>query len=165
LGSPNDAELAPSRRSVACRRISNAPRGWLPGPYRGSPGRRPGPGGWFPTRHDPGRSSGLNEKDPPKMGLLNLFSKGARDHLVRLPSGSFTVDATGKIITSTIPQSFPEALLKQLGDTVLNIFRQAQEAQNPLSDLTFQYAALKVTARELRGGAIIFLSPKALAPK
>jgi len=30
------------------------------------------------------------------------------------------------------------------------------------SELIVQYAAFKITAREMRGGAIIFLSPRAL---
>jgi len=30
----------------------------------------------------------------------------------------------------------------------------------PLSELTLQFGSLQITARELRGGAIIFLTPK-----
>jgi hypothetical protein len=99
------------------------------------------------------------------MGFLNMFSKSSGSHLLRLPSGSFTVDASGKIITTTIPHSFPESALKAIGHTVLDLFRGAQKAQTPLTEMIIQYASLKITAREMRGGAIIFLSPKALAPQ
>jgi hypothetical protein len=36
----------------------------------------------------------------------------------------------------------------------------ARKAQMPLAEITFYFAALKILARELRGGAIIFLMPQ-----
>jgi len=44
----------------------------------------------------------------------------------------------------------------------LETFRDAQAAQLPLAELVVNYGSLKLTARELRGGAIVFLSPKSL---
>ena len=78
-----------------------------------------------------------------------------------LPSGTFTVDADGGIIISTVSQSFPQATLEEIGRTVVAIFRDASEARAGFGELVVQYTAFKVTAREMRGGAIIFLSPKA----
>jgi hypothetical protein len=92
------------------------------------------------------------------MGFLNLFSKPPPT-VLRLPSGSFTVDRDGAIIASTLPQWFPEPLTRQIGRTVITVFRSALEAQLPLSELILHFAALKITARELRGGAIVFLRP------
>ncbi len=92
------------------------------------------------------------------MGLLTLFSKPA-PNLLRLPSGSFTVDRDGRVLVGTISSNFPPDLLEQLGRDVLATFREAEAAQLPLSQLILNYASLKVTARELRGGALIFLSP------
>ena len=80
---------------------------------------------------------------------------------MRLPSGSFTLDRDGRIMTSTLPQSFPEAQMHAIGEKVLASFRAAQRAQMPLSEIIIHYASLKVLARELRGGAIIFLMPQA----
>jgi len=40
------------------------------------------------------------------------------------------------------------------------LFRQARKAQLPLAEMTIHFSSLKITARELRGGAIIFLAPK-----
>ncbi len=40
-------------------------------------------------------------------------------------------------------------------------FNEAATAQLPLTELVINYPSLKITARELRGGAIVFLSPKA----
>jgi hypothetical protein len=94
------------------------------------------------------------------MGLLNLFSKAAPT-LLRLPLGSFTVDCEGSVIVGTLPSSFPEELTHEIGTQILAAFRDAAEAQLPLSDLLINYASLKITARALRGGAIIYLSPKA----
>ena len=78
----------------------------------------------------------------------------------RLPSGSFTMDATGQVLSSTLPQTFPPAQVIELGRAVLGAFRNGREAQLPLSELVFHYAALKITAREMRGGAIVFISAK-----
>jgi len=44
---------------------------------------------------------------------------------------------------------------------VVVLFREARDAQMPLAELTLHYASLRITARELRGGAIIFLFPQA----
>lgn len=96
------------------------------------------------------------------MRFLNLFSKPAKSGLVALPAGSFTVDREGRVMTSTLPQSFPPDVLKEISGTVLGSFRAAREAQMPLSELITYYAALKLLARELRGGAIIFIMPQSL---
>jgi hypothetical protein len=98
------------------------------------------------------------------MGLLNLFRKAepATAEMVRLPSGSFTVDAAGKVIVSTLPRVFPEAKVQEISELVLRVFGTARKANVPMSELVLQYSTLRLTARELRGGAIIFLAPRAL---
>jgi hypothetical protein len=94
------------------------------------------------------------------MGLLNFFAKPAPS-LLRLPSGSFTVDADGQVLTGTLPSSFPQDLVQEVAGLVLTAFREALAAQLPLSELTIDYPSLKITARDLRGGALVFLAPKA----
>ena len=96
------------------------------------------------------------------MGLLNLFSKPA-PALLGLPSGSFTLDRNGQVVIGTVPSSFPTALVAEIGRLVLAALRDAQAAQLPLAELVIYYPALKITARELRGGAIVFLAPRTLA--
>ncbi|MEW6302762.1 MAG: hypothetical protein AB1705_04780 [Verrucomicrobiota bacterium] len=97
------------------------------------------------------------------MGLLNLFSKAAPEAKVtQLPSGSFTVDRTGKIVASTLPRTFPEASAKEIGNTVIKVFQSASDAQLTLREVFIHYGGFKITARELRGGAIVFLSPKTM---
>jgi len=93
------------------------------------------------------------------MGMLSLFSKPATSPR-RLPSGTFTVDREGRVVISTLPSSFPGALMRELGRQITITFREAQKAEVPLSELIIHYSSLKVTARELRGGAIVFLSPQ-----
>lgn len=99
------------------------------------------------------------------MGLLNLnlFAKPT-PKLTRLPSGSFTADATGRVLVSTLPHSFPKIQLAEISSVILDIFKEAQEAALPLSELEVRYGGFKITARELRGGAIIFLKPKEIQP-
>lgn len=96
------------------------------------------------------------------MGLLNLFSKRGPS-LLQLPRGSFTVDKEGRVLVSTLPQSFPVEFAEDIAIQVLALFRSAQTASIVLNEIIVRYANLKVTARELRGGAIIFLAPQTLS--
>src|SRR2546422_611513 len=93
------------------------------------------------------------------MGLLTLFAKSAPT-LLRLPAGSFTVDRQGSVLVSTLPSTFPALLVRDIAHQVLAAFREAAHAQLPLAQLIINYPSLKITARELRGGAIVFLSPR-----
>lgn len=92
------------------------------------------------------------------MGLLNLFAK-PRPALQRLPSGSMTVDATGQIIARTVTSTYPEEILVEIADEVLGLFQEARKTNLPLTEFRIHFASLHITAREARGGAIIFLSP------
>lgn len=92
--------------------------------------------------------------------MLKLFASKSNNRLIRLPSGSFTLDPAGNIIASTLPTDFPTARVKELGALVLKCFRGASHAQLPLQEVIICFAALKITARELRGGAIIYLAPQ-----
>jgi hypothetical protein len=94
------------------------------------------------------------------MGILSRFSK-PKPTLLRLPSGSFTVDRAGCVLVGTLPSSFPAGLVGDIARQVLAVFHEAAAAQLPLSELTISYPSLQIAARELRGGAIVFLSPKA----
>ena len=96
------------------------------------------------------------------MGLLSLFARSAPT-LVRLPSGSFTVDREGCVLMGTVPSSFPTSLVKDIARQVLGTFAEAAATQLPLAELVINYPSLKISARELRGGAVIFLAPKAPA--
>ncbi len=93
------------------------------------------------------------------MGLLNLFSK-ASPAVQCLPSGTLTIDRNHQVLASTISSSCPPEIVQEIGMFVLRMFSEARKAQMPLSEVTLQFASLQITARELRGGAIIFLSPK-----
>ena len=97
------------------------------------------------------------------MGILSFLSKSANGHLAPLPSGSFTMDRQGRIMTSTLPQSYPEKSLHEIGTIVLRVFRLAKDANMPMTELLIHFSALKVMARELRGGAMIFLTPQSLS--
>jgi hypothetical protein len=96
------------------------------------------------------------------MGFLSRFAKPAPT-LLRLPSGSFTVDREGSVVAWTLPSSFPSALVSQIAQQVLAVFHDGAAAQLPLSEIIINYPSLKITARKLRGGAIIFLAPPALS--
>jgi len=90
---------------------------------------------------------------------MKLFRKKSRSRLTKLPSGAFTLDRNGRVVVSTLPRSFSETQMRDIGEHVLAFFRGAHSTQMPLQELNIYYANLKVTARDLRGGAIIFLTP------
>lgn len=94
------------------------------------------------------------------MGFLNLFSRPGSTTPVRLPSGSFTIDSTGHILASTLPQQCPLPWTNEIGRQVLATFRAAEAAEVPLQEIVADYTGLKLTARALRGGAIIFIAPQ-----
>lgn len=96
------------------------------------------------------------------MGFLSRIFKAKQAHLVQLPAGSFTVDKAGAVMTSTLPQAFPGDHLRAIGDHVLAAFRGAERAQMPMTEIIIHYSALKILARELRGGAMVFLMPQTL---
>jgi hypothetical protein len=97
------------------------------------------------------------------MGLLDIFSKSSTPaKMQKLPSGSFTMDRSGKVVASTLPQSFGEAHVKEIGQMVLAAFLSAKELNLPLTEIIINYGGLKITAREQRGGAMIFLAPRSL---
>jgi hypothetical protein len=98
------------------------------------------------------------------MGFLKRFFRG-RASVQQLPTGTITVDRNGQIVTSTVSSAYPKKLLCDIGFDVLALFREARDAQMPLAEISLHFGSLHITARELRGGAIIFLFPQtALLP-
>jgi hypothetical protein len=96
------------------------------------------------------------------MGILNWFDKPAPD-VQKLAAGSFTVDRHGNVLTTTVGSAYPQWLLDDTAREVLSLFRGAREAQMPLTGLELHYAGLNITAREMQGGAIIFVAPQKAA--
>jgi hypothetical protein len=95
------------------------------------------------------------------MGLLTLFRRGGKGDLKRLPTGSFTIDSRGRIVSSTLPHSLSAGHVREIGQHILAIFQGSRNAQLPLYELVVNYGVFKITAREMRGGAIVFLAPVA----
>ena len=98
------------------------------------------------------------------MGFLKKFF-GPRAAVQQLPTGTITVDRKGHIVTSTVSSAFPKNLLETIGRDVLELLAEARTAEMPLAEVSLHFGSLRLTARELRGGAIIFLFPQtALLP-
>jgi hypothetical protein len=93
------------------------------------------------------------------MGLLKFLTKPEPATLVRLSAGSFTVDRSGRTLVSTLPSSFPAKYVTEIGRAVQAAFKKARETELAVGELVIRYPTLKIVARELRGGAIIFLVP------
>lgn len=93
------------------------------------------------------------------MGFLKRFFRGRAD-VQQLPTGTITVDRNGQLLTSTVPSAYDKNLLRDIGRDVLELFREARIAEMPLTEVTLHFGSLHITARELRGGAIVFLLPQ-----
>src|SRR5215213_9838723 len=78
-----------------------------------------------------------HEKDFSAMDFLkSIFRSEAASTPMALPSGTFTIDRTGRIVTSTLSNNFPEKLALEIGRAVIDTFRKAQAAEVVLTELT-----------------------------
>jgi hypothetical protein len=68
------------------------------------------------------------------------------------------VDRRGHVVTATVSSAYPLALLNEIGLGVQTLFTEARASQITLTELSLNFGSLRITARELRGGAIIFLN-------
>ena len=97
------------------------------------------------------------------MGILKPFSRAAKPlRPERLPSGCSTLHRGGELVASTLPSSFNRTAMLEIGKVVVAAFQNAQAANLPLTDLHLKFSGLVITAREMRGGALIFLQPATL---
>ncbi len=94
------------------------------------------------------------------MGLLDLFKNAKTQSPPPLPSGSYTVDRDGKVVTSTISSAVAGQTLEQISAEVLQTFKDAKQSELTITEFSLTMGAMNIKARELRGGAIIFLSPR-----
>lgn len=98
------------------------------------------------------------------MGILRPFARTTKvPRLERLPSGSFTLHRGGAIVASTLPSTFSQHKMMEIGRAVLAAFKAAGEINLTLSDLNIQFSGMRITARDLRGGTLIFIQPVTLA--
>jgi hypothetical protein len=97
------------------------------------------------------------------MGILKPFSRAAKPlRPERLPSGCYTIHRGGQLVSSTLPSNFSREAMMEIGKIVVQVFQSAQTANLPLTDLHLKFSGLDITAREMRGGALIFLQPATL---
>lgn len=97
------------------------------------------------------------------MGLLKPFTRAQKTlRPERLPGGCFTLHRGGDLVASTLPSSFSTAMMIEIGQIVMDSFKQALEANLPLTDMHLHFSGLVITAREMRGGAMVFLQPATL---
>ncbi|MCX6902242.1 MAG: hypothetical protein NTW03_01925 [Verrucomicrobia bacterium] len=95
------------------------------------------------------------------MDFLGIFSTkpASKPGPLRIPAGTFTMDSNGRLLTSTLPQSFSEEHIHRIAQAILKTFKGARDAQLSLTEVVIHYSALRITARDMRGGAIVFLAP------
>jgi hypothetical protein len=92
---------------------------------------------------------------------MNPFSKTQTVSPARFPRGSYTVSSAGRIVVSTLPRSsFSIDRMEEIGHTVLKALAAARDLGNPFTELAAEFAGLEIRARNLAGGAIIFVTPQ-----
>ncbi len=95
------------------------------------------------------------------MGILRPFSRTTIPaRMDRLPTGCFALHRDGGLVTSTVPSWFSPKLIAEISRVVRDAFHSAMEANLPLTDMSVTYSGLNIVAREMRGGALIFLNPR-----
>lgn len=97
------------------------------------------------------------------MGVLTTMRDRKSVTVDRLPGGCFSLHRGGEIAGSTLPGNFAPEKMAEIGRIVIETFRRAQEANLLLTDLRFHFSGLQISARDLRGGALIFLTPATLS--
>jgi len=78
----------------------------------------------------------------------------------RFPHGSFTVSAGGAIVVSTLSARFPRERMEAIGKAVLSALASARGLGTPFTELAAEFAGLEIRARDLAGGAIVFVTPQ-----
>jgi hypothetical protein len=78
----------------------------------------------------------------------------------RFPRGSYTVSASGNIVVSTLPGSFSRDRMLAIGKVVLSALSSARDLGTPFTELAADFAGVEIRARDLAGGAIIFITPQ-----
>jgi hypothetical protein len=97
------------------------------------------------------------------MGILKPYSRTQKPlRPERLPNGCFSVHRGGEVTASTLPSDFPASIVRDISRAVIDTFQRAQNANLPLNDLYIHFSGLTITARELKGGALVFLNPATL---
>ena len=78
----------------------------------------------------------------------------------RFPRGSYTVSSAGSVVVSTLPGTFPRDRMVTIGRAVLSALSSARELGTPFTELAADFAGVEIRARDLSGGAIIFITPQ-----
>ena len=83
------------------------------------------------------------------------------DDDVMLPKGSVKSDWEVElgVVIGTLNTSVPAEIVEAIGQCALATFSDARAALLPLTELTVNYGSLRIVAREMRGGAMIFVRP------
>jgi hypothetical protein len=91
---------------------------------------------------------------------MNPFSTSRTMGPARFPRGSYTVSSQGKVVISTLPGDFPKERMLEISKVVLSTLASARAMGTPFIELAADYAGLEIRARDLAGGAIIFVTPQ-----
>jgi len=92
------------------------------------------------------------------MGFLKRSEQAAKLPL-HIPTGCFTMDGEGGIVATTLPSDFPWKVMTAIGEAVLKTLRGAELAGLGLSEFSVHYGSLRISARDLHGGTLVFLNP------
>jgi len=100
------------------------------------------------------------------MGFVTqFFIKPTKPRLIQLPKGSFTINRDGQVMSSTLPRPFMTAHAQAIAVQVLATFKSAEKLELPFTEFSLEFDTIRLIARNMRGGAMIFLVPQERSPK
>ena len=95
------------------------------------------------------------------MGFVTqFFIKPSKAPLIQLPKGSFTINREGQVMTSTLPRPFMAEHAQAIAQQVLATFKSAEKLELPFNEFALEFETMRLIARNLKGGAMIFLVPQ-----
>lgn len=92
---------------------------------------------------------------------MKFFGQSRVKRSFDIPRGAFTYDSAGGILVGSVPQAWMEEFGPMLVKTLRKAFGVAAEKGLILNEIALYYAGVRIVARDLRGGGIVYLLPLA----
>lgn len=90
---------------------------------------------------------------------MRLFRSRSETRAFDIPQGAFTYDSAGSILVGSVPMAWLDEFGPYLVKTFRKAFAAAEEKGLPLTEIALHYGGARLTAKDLRGGGIIYIFP------
>ncbi len=90
---------------------------------------------------------------------MNFFRSRGEARAFDIPRGAFTYDSEGDILIGSVPTAWLEEFGPYLVKAFRKAFSSAEEKGLPLTEIALHYGGARLTAKDLRGGGIVYVFP------